>query len=206
MRDIFEWWAYIWIPSLLGVATLGVAVVAVVVSRNASRLAHQIEASRVEDDRRRDVAEARHRLFNMAADDARALRRWFVEARRAPNFFRTRGINDPPPPQLPHEMAKTNAVVQLEQSLVPGALDLLRLTEFDLKNRLEFLPDYVQDEPAESELVRRQIVEARDNRSLNRIRDWGLDPETNLDAVARDLASMSDDSENYLKISPYVHS
>jgi hypothetical protein len=142
----------------------------------------------------------------MAADDARALRRWFVEARRAPNFFTTRGINDPPPPQLPHEIARTNAVVQLEQSLVPSALDLLRPTEFDLENRLRFLPDYEQDEPEERELLRRQIVQAGDNRSLNRIRDWGLDPETNLDAVDRDLASMSDDRVNYLKISAYVHS
>jgi hypothetical protein len=42
MHNIFEWWAYIWIPALLGVATLSVAVGAVMVSRNASRLAQQI--------------------------------------------------------------------------------------------------------------------------------------------------------------------
>lgn len=79
MHDTFEWWANIWVPSLLGAATITVAAV---VSHNASRLARQVETSRLEDENRRDAEGARLRLIDMASRDARVLMRWAVEATR----------------------------------------------------------------------------------------------------------------------------
>lgn len=200
MHDTFEWWANIWVPALLGAATIMVAIVAAVVSHNASRLARQVESMRLEDQERRDAEAARLRLIDMASNDARMLLRWTVEAIR-PTYWGvvTRPLNSPPP-RSPLEEARIAASVQLGISLVPGSSELLRITELDLANRYEYLPDEGVDEGDQLSETRQAIVERRDKRMFDRIRSWGLDPEPAVESILRDLRMAGDNLENYLKI------
>jgi hypothetical protein len=201
MHDVFEWWAEVWIPAALGLVTVLVGVVAVVVSRNASRLAHRIETMRFEDESRREVEAARLRLAELAGRDARVLLRWVLESiGRRPWFGAVRRAGEPTPPRSPLEVAAMDASVELELSFVPGASELLRLTKFDVENLRSFVPEYERDEPQEREDLRAAIIEARERRMLERIKGWGLDPSGALSHIMRDLRMSEDDPENYLKI------
>lgn len=204
MHDAFEWWAEIWIPVFVGMGTIAVAVVASVVSWNAARIAHRLEQERAEDQERRDFEAAQGRLREMSTCEARILRRWVVEATRstADWYFRSRPLNEPPPPRSPLESARVEAIVELEQSLVPAAAELLKLTTFDLKNRSELLPEFQQGEPDDRERLRVAIHAARDARTLRRIGDWGLDPTRSVDEIHRELAMAEGDPDKYLTIGP----
>ena len=200
MHDIFDWWANIWVPALLGIATIAVAVVAVVISRNASRLARQLETTRIEDDRRRETGAAKSRLIELAVRDAQVLLRWTVEATQRRRGFHTTPVGGPPQPKTPLEVARTDAAVQLAISLVPGANPLLQITEFDLANRYEYLPDAGDRDDDPASLRRQSILRARDKRMFERIKSWGLDPEAQQTSIESDLRMADRDPENYLKI------
>jgi hypothetical protein len=204
-HDTFEWIAYIWLPALIGVATLAVSGVALWVSHRATVLAGKVEMQReaaaderAEDDRRR-------RLQEMAIDDARALRRYAVEAVRPSLGHVSHSIGSAPPPRLPRVQAEIDARIQLEQSLVRGAGTLFELTQFDVDHRDAFLPEAIgfkvpgHEERAD---LREALRRARDHRMFDRIRQWGLDPERTAPLIDAELTLARTDPQNYLKIGP----
>lgn len=204
----FEWWAYIVIPSLVGVATVIVSGVALWVSHRATVLASKVEAQRAAAEGERVRDSARERLQAMAIDDARALHRWAVEDLRSGfNVVRVVGLRDAAPGRTPDEQAAIDARVQLEQSIVPGAADIFALTKFDLRNRDEYLPEpleYGSDAGKARIKLRDAIRAARDRRMFERIRAWALDPQALELQLELDLQRVEADPENYLKIGPTV--
>lgn len=90
--------------------------------------------------------------------------------------------------------------MQLAISLVPGASELLHLTELDVANRYQYLPEEGVDEGEYRSKVRADIVQQRDARMFDRIKTRGLDPEPAVDGILRNLRMATDDPENYLKI------
>lgn len=199
MHDEFEWWAYIWIPALVGVATIVVAVVASVVSWNAARLAHRIESLRVADDERRASEAASERLATMASQEARILRRWLLEEARPGGFGFSRRINEPPPPRTPLDVARVEAEVALEVSLVPGASDLFRLTVFDLSSSRPKWADRKGGSSRQVSLPEQSEILPRTHR---RIRSWGLDPEEAAKSISAEWQLALENEAQYLGFDP----
>jgi hypothetical protein len=198
LRDGFAWWSEIVIPSLVGLATVGVSVVAVVVSVNASRLARAVEDQRrrAEEERARDAGRAR--LQEMAIAEARALHRWVVEVTK-PQAARilSRAVFEPNMPETSFQKAEVDAIVALEQSLVPGAPQLLELTQFDIEN----LDRYIRFHGGMGSVLHpeyQRVRRARLDRTFRRIREWAVDPEAMAPVIASELASAQDDAVNYL--------
>ncbi|WP_133411794.1 hypothetical protein [Agromyces badenianii] len=209
MRDIdwaealtYDWFADIWIPLALGVATVVVAVAAVKASHRAGELAGKIEQMRMDEDKRRHAEDRRARVLDMAAEQGGLLWKW-VDLSRNVRF----GMigSGPLTPERDPEVARLNAESALRQSLVPGAHDILELTMIDVRRRGEYLPKSTQrmDEDT-GELVRDRVreglLDARDERTLSRIREWALEPIEQAPAVASELERARTDPENYLKI------
>lgn len=75
-----------------------------------------------------------------------------------------------------------DARVSLEQSIVPGAELLLRLTEYDIDNASTYVR-HSQDDSERVKAAKLAIYTRRQDRTKKRIRSWALDPEP----VAREL-------------------
>lgn len=191
-HDAFEWWAEIWIPSLVGIATVGVSAVALWVSHRATVLARAVETQREKaaDEREREARQLR--LQELALEDARTLNRWIVEAYNR-SWRRATAENG----RSEREQARIDAAVALEQSIVPGADDLLAITKYDIENMGLYLATY-NEESDESRERKDRIYSARNRRSKERIRRWALNPEKLAPAIATELAQIDDDPINYL--------
>lgn len=188
--SLFDWYAQIWIPLFVGLATVGVSVIALIASSRATKIAHQVESQREAAALERQEDDRRRRLLDMSGEEARTLHRYVVEQLRAPTYMIRTGIGDAPPARSPHVQAAIDARVALEQSLVPGAEELLAVTEFDLQNRWDGIDRSLN--PRESgyeaqEERARSIVKARERRMFDRIRAWGLDPDGQAPHIRRDL-------------------
>ncbi|SDT22283.1 hypothetical protein [Microterricola viridarii] len=203
MRDIdwsemgsYDWLAQVWIPVALGIVTAILAGVAVWTSHRASVLARKIESMRDADEKRRYAEQRSERLLTMSREEARAMLRW------ARLTFEIRGwMHDPRAPALPVErdprVARIDAMTTLDQSLVPGARSLLRLTELELEHRHERMPksEEFPDKRLTSGLggtwksnMRNEAFRWREHRTMERIRTWGLDPERSTPLIDDELA------------------
>lgn len=195
MHDTFEWWAYIWIPLALGATTVFVSVVALVASARATRIAHEVERQREAAAEERTADERRRRVQAMAIEEARVLTRWAMVAIER-WYWAGDKVEETGEarhgPTLAHE-----ARAVLGQSLVPGAKELLEVTEFEIDGFHQHKPDpmYMPDRrirhapsaTASSEILSEQVPRYRRNRILSRIRDWALDPEVSQYEIASDL-------------------
>lgn len=197
-RDLFAWLAEFWIPLIGIVATVVVSAIALIASNRAQKLAGQLEAERDADQRQRYTEDRARRLREMAIEEARALYRWLAEANRRRGWFAVQQrVGDPPPRREPHEQAQVDAEVMLQQSIVPGAQELFEITEFDLKHRWSLLPDSDTEELKD---VRSSIVRERQERTRSRIREWALDPEGEVEAIAAELEFIEANEQAYLLI------
>lgn len=198
MHDTFEVWAQIVIPSILGAATLAVSVVAVLVSLNASRLAHAVERQREAAAEERAQEASKARLVDMAIREAKLLRLW-VLGEHSPRIWgrRMHRFDEPEPPRSPVEAARIEARVELEQSVVPGAQDLFAITVFDIETRLKHV---MHDARAseETNAQRAAIYARRLARTEERIRAWALDPEGEAPRIAEEYRLALDDQLEYL--------
>lgn len=186
-HDIFEWWSQIWIPLFVGLVTVGIAIAAVVTSHRATVIARDSEQARLSEIRRSNDSEARHRLLQMARDEARLLRRW-LQLKWGYNFY---GVGlGPVAAEKNPSIALTNAETALAQSLVPGAEDLLALTLWAADHIGQGLPEPegkdeygnpIDGNQRETEIQRRKDL------IMERIREWALDPEGQANEVAKRL-------------------
>ena len=119
------------------------------------------------------------------------------------HFLSRTPLNEPTPPRSPREAAKVEAFVQLEQSLVPGATQLLRLTEIDLIERGAWRLPELDDEPAENIRHREEMDVIRDERTLSRIGRWGLNPELMAAKVIQEYVLASSDADTYWQRNAY---
>lgn len=201
MHSWFEWWAQIIIPSAIGLLTLFVSGVALWVSHRSSLLANAVEGERAAASAMREAEAAQVRIREMAVIEARALYKWFREATRPlAGWPASRRLNEPPLPRTPLEMAAAEAEAALQHSLVPGASTLLAITAFDLENRLARLPDDgspVEDGPAY--IVRDQLLDARDSRTLDRIRRWAFAPELESESLPGEFEAARANQPSYLR-------
>lgn len=197
IRDAFDWWAGIVIPSIIGAGSVLVSIVALVTSRNASRLAREVDSQREKAAEERAADAARERRRDMSVREGKLLRRWVFEARKPRFGIRTVPIGSAPPPPSPLEQAETEARVELEHSLVPGAVLILAMTEFDIQNRTR----HIEADSAEGmwrSAVFHRILERRDERTDGRIRAWAVDPDGQQALLHREYHEMQDDSMSYL--------
>lgn len=192
-HDAFEWWAQIVIPSLMGLATWGVSVVALVSSANATRIAHAVEAERDAAEKQRERDARAQRLQDLALADARVLQRWFIESRK-PWLPQGRTLMERVVDRAPGEAIRDEAESRMRQSIVPAAHELWEITEFDIAYRREGLPPG-GDEWRELTL---KILGWRDERTRLRIRSWALDPQNAADDIYQDLHRIETDPDGYL--------
>lgn len=193
MIEVFDWWAEIWIPSALGVATVVVAVAALIASARATRMSQNVERYRIADEQRRRSDADRDRLIAMSQKEARLLLRWVHEAYVAGPWPVMYPLGAPPPPPTPLKITEVEATTALEISLVPGAAMVLELTQFDLSHRHE------GTEEGSEGLVSDAIPRARRERTTRRIAAWGRDPEAALDHLQLSYAVMTNDSRSYFE-------
>lgn len=195
---LFEWFAEIWIPSLLGLATVAVGVVALIISHRATELAKDVEAQREKAAKQREEDDRRRRILDMATEEARTLHRYVVETLR--HRIHLGRPDSGPPRRSPAEQASIDARVALEQSLVVGASDLFAITKFDLENRWQHIPEplsYGEDGYDEQERFARAKASDRMKRTMARIRNWASNPELTAPEIAEDLRLALEDSETY---------
>lgn len=201
MYDGFQWWAQIIIPSAVGVLTLFVSAVALWVSHRSTVLANAVEQEREAATATREAEAARARLRDLAVEEARSLYRWFAEATRQQiRWPVSRPMGSPEPPRSPLEVAKIEAEIALQHSLVPGAVDLLAITVFDLENRDARLPEKSNTNENENAwALEQQFLHARDQRTLDRIRRWAFDPEVVSRTLPTELENARSNQPAYLR-------
>lgn len=203
-RDAFQWWAEIWLPGLIGVASIVTAVAALWISHRATLLAQAVEAQRVAAEDSRALREEQERLRVTAVSEARTLTRWANLATRDHHWqYRERAKvgREAHGPSLLED-----ARVLLMQSLVPGASELFELTELEISALRSWVPDamYMPDrvmhrhapEHATSALLDR-VVEYRRERIVSRIRRWALNPEAARSEVVADLGRARSDPDAF---------
>lgn len=197
-HDVFELWAQIIIPAGVGLATLLVALAAYRAGRRSEALARKIELQRDEDDAQRYAEQRRERLLAMARDEARLAMRWVHIESNLTMSMRFRHDVLSLPAERDPEVARMDAITALDQSLVIGAEDLLKVTELELRNLHSRMPaaDLFPDgeeggprgEPPKSSM-RENAFDWREQRMLHRIRSWGRDPEQAAPVIAYELES-----------------
>jgi hypothetical protein len=214
-HDPFEWWAYIWIPLLLGAAnalftlliggaTVLVSIVALVSSARATRLAHEVEQQRQAAASERERDERRRQVQAMAVEQAQALTYLALVAMENPHWrYQEPKVGEPHGPAL-----EKNARVLMQQSLVPGAEELFKVTEFELDNfwRLKpdaiFMPDRIMTHPtvgfAKSAIISEAVPAVRRDRINKRIRRWALDPEEATPSIRAELAQIENDPRGFM--------
>ncbi|KZE91944.1 hypothetical protein [Microbacterium sp. TNHR37B] len=198
-RDLFDWFASIWIPLFVGVATVVVSIAALVASSRATSLAREVERQRDAAEKERAAEAQRRRLIDMSVEEARALHRYVIETLKPRWPGRGRLLSESSPPKSPLEQARDDARVMLEQSIVPGAQALLKVTERDLELRWEYLPESAEEEDEErAEAERKQLQNDRIARTFARIREWALDPEQSERQIVLALNLATRDPERYL--------
>jgi len=188
-HDTFSWWAEIFIPALVGAGTVLVSYAAFVASRRATDVAAQFERQRELNEEQRAADERKRRLQDMALEEARALNRLVVETYGADRFM---------PHSRPElKQAEVDARVALEQSIVPGAEELYKITLYDLAKR----DDYVRvsrDESVMRKARKSQIASRRWERTKRRIRAWALDPEAEAKRLSAESRDIEDAPVDYL--------
>ncbi|WP_156149280.1 hypothetical protein [Microbacterium foliorum] len=193
-HDLFEWFAEIILPGIVGLATVAVTWAAVFAATSANRLAKDVETQRTKAAEERASEASKLRMQDMAIDDARVLHRWVVESLK-PRYLRVGSEESPSRSQL--EQAEIDARVALEQSLVPGADELLAMTRFDLKHLSKWLIPRDDDSvltKAKKSMIRRKRLD----RMNGRIRSWALDPQSETTRIRNDRQLADDDSVAYL--------
>ncbi|MDY0945767.1 hypothetical protein SOM11_07170 [Frigoribacterium sp. CFBP9039] len=105
----------------------------------------------------------------------------------------------PEPPHGPLEKARLEAETALQHSLVPGAADLLAMTVFDLQNRSARLPAENNTRRENAAALKQQFLDARDRRTLDRIRRWAFDPEGMSKTIPAELTNARDNQPAYLR-------
>jgi len=195
VHDAFQWWAEIFIPAGGAIATVAVSVVALAASSRAQKLAHQIEEARNSDLDQRHADERAEHLRSLALEEARALQRWITEHENRSPWRTSHRISEPPPPRAPDAQARIDATVMLEQSIVPGATEVLALTTYDLDNPFAYGPADDSDDGAF-----RRMQRARSARTKSRIRDWAMDPQSAVSMLNRDETDAVWDTEKYFSI------
>jgi hypothetical protein len=202
-HDTFEWFAEIWIPAVIGTGTLVATAVAVWVSHRATLLSRAVEDQRQLSETARAERDSRERLQSMAIEEARALTRW-VNAVKSRHWTHSDIEKVGAARHAPTLADEARALLQ--QSLVPGAQELLELTELEIQNLFELLPDaiympdrHIQNGPlgyATSPALR-LVPEIRRRRLLSNIRRWGLDPESAQPHVAEKLNQAQGNPDAY---------
>lgn len=195
--DAFEWWSEIILPTLVGIATVVVSVVALVASRRATRLGHEVERQRDKAEELRAREERERYLRGMSVNEARTLMAWAVIATKDWHWehrdLEKVGVER-------HGVTlRQRADVELGQSLVPGARDLLELTTIEIHAFWDHLPwaahmpdAAVSQGPypeATSKLLSVDVPSFRKNRMFDRIRAWAQDPENMGPAIRTELVS-----------------
>lgn len=192
--DAFTWWAQIWIPGVVGIATLVSTFVALWISHRATLLAKAVEDQRQLAENARDIRDAKDRLQLMAVEEARAVTRWVNVAARDSHWERRKLHEIGEVRHGPTLLAE--ARVLLQQSLVPAAEELFEVTELEVRAFRMHLPDamYMPDRRigigginATSDLLAAAVLYRRD-RTLARIRGWALDPQGAHQEVLNDLS------------------
>jgi type IV secretory pathway TrbD component len=206
-HDAFEWWADIWIPAAVGLTTVFVSVAALVASARATRLAHAVENQREAASAERAKDAALQRVQDMAANEGRALVRWVMVITQDYHWSH-RKISDTTPsthgPTLRHD-----ARAMLEASLVPGAAELLDITEAEVGAFWERKPDamFMPDRRingthmemyANSSTLEVRVPAVRRERMLARIRSWALDPYAAQPVLATELTALRADEDRFL--------
>ncbi len=194
MHDNFAWWASIWIPAFVGVATGAVAVIALLASHRAETIARDSERSRLAGIADQVEIAARERLLDMAQDESKLLRKyvilnWRVRPRSGPTQD-----GDP-------ENALVAAEVALEHSFVPGGADLWKLTKLEVDNNWTRMPAEAEQIPgvhnSTAVALRNEISEKRRVRTIQRLSRWGRDPQSEVDSIKSDLKSAAEDLDGY---------
>jgi len=194
-HDTFEWFAEIFIPGAVGLATVAVTWAAVYATVSANRLAKDVENQRLAAENERSKEASIQRLQEMALSDARVLQRWVERLRGQVLHVDGR----PPVSRTPLEQAEIDARVAFDQSLVPGAAELYELTRFDLDRRRKWLS--ISDGDSVMAKARRsRNIEQRMNRTKDRIRSWALDPEAQAARIQSELHLANDDEVAYLTL------
>lgn len=170
----------IWLPLFVGGASVAVALVALFVSHRATAIARESERLRVADDMSRRHEDARRELLQMARDEARLLQKW---VRLTANYMPHFGPSALPDDKNP-SLARVAAQTALEQSFVPGAGLIFRLTAEEMDRRFE-LAELEADGGARDVAYRQNV-----DRTLERIRGWALDPEGSVAGIEADLKTV----------------
>ncbi|GIT80203.1 hypothetical protein LLS1_18720 [Leifsonia sp. LS1] len=186
VHDNFEWWASIWIPALVGTATVLLAAAAVVTSVLAIRIARRSDQARLAEEQRASAREA-----------AAALSR-FVSLALSVQHTMTRRLNESPSAaEVERANAKADAEAATLTSPVPGARALFTLTISDLNNRWSDLPDsLVEDEESETmserDNLRARLVNERTQRIRMRIGDWASNPLLTAPDLEKEASSLQE--------------
>lgn len=193
-HSLFEWFAEIIIPAIVGLATVAVTWAAVYATKSANQLAKDVETQRALGAKDRADEAANQRLQDMAIGEARVLHRWVVESSKT-RYMRFGSM--PSDDRSPLEQSEVDARVTLEQSLVPGAAELLDVTSFDLGHRR----DWLTHDEGDSVMVKAKksmTYGKRTDRMNERIRSWALDPVAETPRIRKDLQLAHDDAVAYL--------
>lgn len=203
-HDMFEWFAQIWIPALVGGATVFLSIAALVASRRATRLAHEVERQRAESERTRSAEQKLTRLQDFAVSEARTLTAWVIVAqdRWTWKFDDVEKVGvDQHGPTLLHR-----AQVELGQSIVPGAKHLLDLTVLEVDSLRSGIPaagympdaEWPDEERAPVSKSRSMVIQGREQLTRRRIQAWALDPVASARQIASDYESARHDLAAHL--------
>jgi len=194
---LFQVFADLVVPGVVGIFTLLVSIAALVSSARATRLAHEVERQRLASEESRDRETRSARLQAMAVEEGRALQRWVVESRNARSMWvRSTQPFTTPPPRQPSEEARIHAEAVLQQSVVPGAVELLELTAIDISHRHRLGVD--GDMPESEKIAHLRRRSEFDARTARRIREWALDPESRGPGLRDELLSARSDTDRYV--------
>ena len=159
MRDIADWFADLIIPAFVGLTSLVIALAALRTSRDAMKLASDAESSRQRESDRQQVRDE-------AQSQARLLTQWVDAHSRTGTRFSFHRLSDPEPPETPLQKLRRESVATLSVSHVPGARQILAITEHDLEHAHRTPPEDAYS----------QYHDMWRARTLDRIRAWGLSP------------------------------
>lgn len=195
MHDVFAWWANIWIPAFVGLATGAVAVIALLVSHRAETIARDSERARLGAVVEQQNLASRDRLLDMAQDESRLLRKYVIL-----NWQRRLGSG--PAQDSDPETARVDAEVALEHSFVPGGSDLWKLTKLEVDTNWTRMPAEAEQilgvHNSAAAALRNDISERRRVRTIQRLSRWGRDPQSEVDSIRSDLRGATDDLDEYL--------
>ncbi|MDD7930090.1 hypothetical protein [Microbacterium thalli] len=205
-RDAFEWWAEIVLPSIMGAATVLISAVALISSSRATRLASEVDKQRVEAESARAREESLRYLRGMAVGEARTLAAWAFTLLDDPNAEKRTLAEVGPDKHVP--TLRRRVVVELGQSLVPGAHEIYAITKMELENHRNFLPyaGWMPDAVVpvgthgdpHSQALSVDVANFRRRRMLGRIRDWAHDPQAKTPLIIDEIASATESLADHM--------